>query len=509
MANLSALSRAGIQFSDDQKEVIKSLAQTGRLGEAQALILEELQKQYGGSAEAAAKAGTGPFKQLSNSLGDLQEQFGKLILEFLTPLVPKVKSVLNAFLNLSEGTKRSIVMVAGVLGAAGPLALAVSALIPLFGALLSPIGLVVAAIGALAYVVITNFGEIEKAVVPVINRIIVFNNKTKTLSIIAHLVGNAFIQAFKNVKAAADIVMRSISGTAEALMLVADLEFEKAGEALANAYSDNFDTIVDRGKQMGASMIDAINDGINSEDLELLEVGALSAKVVEFKDELRSMFSASGPGGNVEVPVDLTPAVTKVSTAGLAEVSIADELLDEEHIDTLVSSYEKQMDRVKFATENVGKVMGHIGGAVDAVFANIRDKSMGFHLYMKQMLMDLLQRLIKLVATYAALSVFLGPAGMAKAFGKGGLKGFLLGGMGLGGDVPGFAAGGLVTGPTLGLIGEGPGTSMSNPEVIAPLDKLQSMLGGSAVTVTGRLDGRDILISSERAGFDRNRVRGF
>ena len=33
--------------------------------------------------------------------------------------------------------------------------------------------------------------------------------------------------------------------------------------------------------------------------------------------------------------------------------------------------------------------------------------------------------------------------------------------------------------------------------------------GGGNVTVTGRLDGRDILISSERAGFDRNRVRGF
>jgi hypothetical protein len=59
------------------------------------------------------------------------------------------------------------------------------------------------------------------------------------------------------------------------------------------------------------------------------------------------------------------------------------------------------------------------------------------------------------------------------------------------------------------MVGEGSGTSLSNPEVIAPLNKLQQMLGGGNVTVTGRLDGRDILISSERAGFDRNRVRGF
>lgn len=42
----------------------------------------------------------------------------------------------------------------------------------------------------------------------------------------------------------------------------------------------------------------------------------------------------------------------------------------------------------------------------------------------------------------------------------------------------GFAEGGLVFGPTVGLVGEGRGTNRSNPEVIAPLDKLKGMLGG-------------------------------
>ena len=41
--------------------------------------------------------------------------------------------------------------------------------------------------------------------------------------------------------------------------------------------------------------------------------------------------------------------------------------------------------------------------------------------------------------------------------------------------IPAFAEGGLVSGATLGLIGEGPGTSVSNPEVIVPLDKLKNM----------------------------------
>jgi hypothetical protein len=85
--NLSALSRSGIQFSDEQKTLINSLAETGQMAEAQRVILSELEKQYGGSAEAAAAAGLGPMQQLANSFGDLQEQFGEIILEFAVPLV--------------------------------------------------------------------------------------------------------------------------------------------------------------------------------------------------------------------------------------------------------------------------------------------------------------------------------------------------------------------------------------------------------------------------------------
>lgn len=81
VANLSALSRSGIQFSKEQTAVIKQLANTNQLAEAQAIILKELENQYGGSAEAAAAAGTGGWQQLSNSFGDLREQIGQLIAE--------------------------------------------------------------------------------------------------------------------------------------------------------------------------------------------------------------------------------------------------------------------------------------------------------------------------------------------------------------------------------------------------------------------------------------------
>ena len=78
--------------------------------------------------------------------------------------------------------------------------------------------------------------------------------------------------------------------------------------------------------------------------------------------------------------------------------------------------------------------------------------------------------------------------------------------------IPAFAEGGLVTGATIGLIGEGPGTSVANPEVIAPLDKLKSKIGvngNGSVEVFGRISGSDILISSDRARKNRDRTRGY
>jgi hypothetical protein len=162
------------------------------------------------------------------------------------------------------------------------------------------------------------------------------------------------------------------------------------------------------------------------------------------------------------------------------------------------------LEQAAFAAENIGKAFDITSQLTEAAFNNIKDKSQGFHLVIKQMLEDLLKKAIALAAAFAAMSIFMGPSAMAKS-GIGGFKEFMLGGLG----IPQMAEGGLFTGASLAMVGEGPGTSLSNPEVVAPLDKLQSMMGGGNVTVTGRLDGRDILISSERANIDRNRIRGF
>ena len=78
-------------------------------------------------------------------------------------------------------------------------------------------------------------------------------------------------------------------------------------------------------------------------------------------------------------------------------------------------------------------------------------------------------------------------------------------------SVPAFAAGGIVSGPTMGLMGEYPGAK-SNPEVIAPLSKLQGMLdqgnGGGTANVSGEfvLRGQDLVVALQRAEKQRNRI---
>ena len=60
-------------------------------------------------------------------------------------------------------------------------------------------------------------------------------------------------------------------------------------------------------------------------------------------------------------------------------------------------------------------------------------------------------------------------------------------------NLPKFAKGGIAYGPTLGLFGEYAGAG-HNPEVVAPLDRLKSLIGGSAMFEDGvvefRMDGR-------------------
>jgi len=98
VANLSALSRAGIQFSKDQKDMIKSLIESGDQVSAQKIILQELETQFGGSARAARDTFGGALQALGNSFGDLLEggsglNEAKGSIEELTTLLSDPKTI--------------------------------------------------------------------------------------------------------------------------------------------------------------------------------------------------------------------------------------------------------------------------------------------------------------------------------------------------------------------------------------------------------------------------------
>jgi hypothetical protein len=91
---ISALTRVGIQFTDQQKAQIKALAQSGDLMGAQKIILAELQQQFGGSAAAYAQTFTGQVESLNNELNDLSEEIGFMVMPAIKGMVAEFKNLI-------------------------------------------------------------------------------------------------------------------------------------------------------------------------------------------------------------------------------------------------------------------------------------------------------------------------------------------------------------------------------------------------------------------------------
>lgn len=120
-------------------------------GEAVKFILDN----YRGFAESAAETGLGPLQQLKNSIGDVGEEVGKVLM----PMVQAAANVLKEFATWLQGlpptVKTTIVVVGGLVAAVGPLSIGLGSILKMlpaikagFAALTGPIGLITLAIGA-------------------------------------------------------------------------------------------------------------------------------------------------------------------------------------------------------------------------------------------------------------------------------------------------------------------------------------------------------------------------
>ncbi|WP_081311639.1 phage tail tape measure protein [Pseudomonas putida] len=112
---LTALSKQGFRFTDEQKKMALAMESTGNVAGAQGIILQSLEESYGGAAAAARDTFGGAMEALQNTISGLLTGEGSLtaakdVVEALNKVLgsPEAKVAL-------EATAKAAVVLAGVL----------------------------------------------------------------------------------------------------------------------------------------------------------------------------------------------------------------------------------------------------------------------------------------------------------------------------------------------------------------------------------------------------------
>lgn len=143
------LRKAGISFTEAQKKIIEQMVKTGRVAEAQKLILQGLTDAFGGQAEALAGTAEGKWTQALNAIGDALEDVGKVIAPFVVKVADFIKSLAEAFHALDPAVQQFIVYSLAAAAALGPLLIALGAVVGAVGAIGIPVAAVIIGVGAL------------------------------------------------------------------------------------------------------------------------------------------------------------------------------------------------------------------------------------------------------------------------------------------------------------------------------------------------------------------------
>jgi hypothetical protein len=383
---VAALSKVGVSFSASQKETIRSMVETNNLAGAQSLILQELQKEFGGSAEAAAKAGAGPFKQLGNQIGDLSEEFGKIILDALQPFLNWTKQLISGFQALSPETKKIVVIVASFAAAIGPVVVGLGALLtvlPAIGtglaALAAPVGLVIAGLAAIAVVVITNWAPIKRVVVDIYNYFIdLYNSSTLFRAGIVYIsvsFKNLWAMAkfaFNNIKAVAEFAVRNIFNyfTSLGKLIKAVLTFDVSGikQAFKDGFGDAkesavklFDDVKNNSKEASNEIKNnigtAISNTLNGKQLPkiILPKDTVDAKAV--KTVMATAIEEGAAQGAENAGKKITKGLTKTTTPTKLPKPQLSQEVDFQPQSLNIPYYRDQIDRYRglqdqFSTNN-------------------------------------------------------------------------------------------------------------------------------------------------------------
>jgi hypothetical protein len=178
-------------------------------------------------------------------------------------------------------------------------------------------------------------------------------------------------------------------------------------------------------------------------------------------------------------------------------------------------------DITKNAFDNMLKIGNGLMSALGPSLDLLLEKGENIGDVLSNAFQSILKQLAKVIISAAiavALISILFPSKLAAAGGGSKLFGGLfLQGMGFGGNLFGADAkpteeikaketanGGIFGGPSFRLVGEYPG-ARSNPEIVAPLDKLKNLIGSSGGgTLEARISGNDLLILMNKAQRNNN-----
>lgn len=118
IAGISALGRAGVQFTDEQKALIESLVESGDVMGAQKIILGELNTQFGGSGASYAETMAGKQDLFNHKIGELTEKI-------TVGLLPSIEGFLDTAVGFATWASENSELVGGLATVVGVLAGAV------------------------------------------------------------------------------------------------------------------------------------------------------------------------------------------------------------------------------------------------------------------------------------------------------------------------------------------------------------------------------------------------
>jgi len=461
--------------------------------------------------------------KLRKAMSSVRESFSQLGSQLLTGLMPifqqvsgAIQQVFTAFFNLDQGTQKLILGLGAIAVALPTIITLVGSLTTVMGVLLSPIGLVAAALAGVAFIIYKNWNEILPVVVGLYNQFVDLYNSSETLRKVIFGLKAAFASVFIGAKAQ---VMQVVNVFKTMWRLIKEFS-EKGvkgsfGDILTEGFNNGIEITKQAGEDIGNAFSDAMSDAVGT-TLEKKTVeqvqGALDNVVTQAKGFVSGLIGDVG-GGAAAAPAK---AGGDVAAAPKAEGEAdSDKPVSDEAFANVLGFKVALQDLAEVADAVGNQVAGAFDSMSQGLVESLGLADSGFQGFVKGMISTVLQLISMMLAQSISqaiagatasgaatgpAAIFTTPAFIATAVG-GVMSAFAA--------IPKFADGGIVSGTTLGIMGEYTGAKQ-NPEVIAPLNKLEAMIGGKQtqqVNVGGefRIQGQDLVVALQRA--DRNRGR--